>query len=92
MTEGLSPVLDDVRPARPHRLEANVQPGNEASIRLVARLGFVAKFAAIPEDPGTARPRALGNPGRRMKMPADDRGPFRHPAPAPSLRRPLSAV
>jgi ribosomal-protein-alanine N-acetyltransferase len=41
MTEGLSLVLDDAfRRLGLHRLEANVQPGNEASIRLVARLGF----------------------------------------------------
>jgi [ribosomal protein S5]-alanine N-acetyltransferase len=41
MAEGLSLVLDDAFRRRGlHRLEANVQPGNEASIRLVARLGF----------------------------------------------------
>jgi len=42
MTEGLSLVLDDAfGRLRLHRLEANIQPGNEASIRLVARLGFM---------------------------------------------------
>jgi ribosomal-protein-alanine N-acetyltransferase len=59
MTEGLSLVLDDALRRRGlHRLEANLQPGNEASIRLVARLGFPRRiFAALPEDPGTvARP------------------------------------
>jgi ribosomal-protein-alanine N-acetyltransferase len=41
MAEGLSLVLDDAFRRRGlHRLEANMQPGNEASIRLVARLGF----------------------------------------------------
>ncbi len=41
MSEGLSLVLDDAfRRLGLHRLEANIQPGNEASLRLVARLGF----------------------------------------------------
>jgi [ribosomal protein S5]-alanine N-acetyltransferase len=41
MTEGLSLVIDDAfRRLRLHRLEANIQPGNIASIRLVRRLGF----------------------------------------------------
>ena len=41
MTEGLALVLDDAfRRLGLHRLEANVQPGNEASRRLVQRLGF----------------------------------------------------
>lgn len=41
MTEGLSLVLEDAFRRRGlHRLEANVQPGNEASIRLASRLGF----------------------------------------------------
>jgi len=41
MTEGLSLVIGQAfRRLDLHRLEANIQPGNEASIRLVRRLGF----------------------------------------------------
>jgi ribosomal-protein-alanine N-acetyltransferase len=41
MTEGLALVLDETfRRLGLHRLEANVQPGNLASRRLVRRLGF----------------------------------------------------
>jgi ribosomal-protein-alanine N-acetyltransferase len=41
MTEGLTLVIDDAFGALGlHRLEANVQPDNGASIRLVRRLGF----------------------------------------------------
>jgi [ribosomal protein S5]-alanine N-acetyltransferase len=41
MTLGLNAVLADAfRKRRFHRLEANIQPGNEASRRLVQRLGF----------------------------------------------------
>ena len=41
MTEGLAMVIDDAfRRLGLHRLEANVQPGNLASIKLVRRLGF----------------------------------------------------
>jgi ribosomal-protein-alanine N-acetyltransferase len=41
MTLGLRAVLRDAfRKAGLHRLEANIQPGNEASRRLVERLGF----------------------------------------------------
>ncbi len=42
MREGLDLVLDEAfGRVGLHRVEANVQPGNEASRRLVARLGFV---------------------------------------------------
>jgi ribosomal-protein-alanine N-acetyltransferase len=41
MTEGLRTVLREVfRVKRLHRLEANIQPHNEESRRLVQRLGF----------------------------------------------------
>lgn len=41
MSEGLGLVVRDAfRRLGLHRLEANVQPGNRASIRLVKRLGF----------------------------------------------------
>jgi len=41
MTRGVSSVLSEAfGPLRLHRLEANIQPGNEASQRLVQRLGF----------------------------------------------------
>ena len=42
MTEGLSLVVDEAfSELELHRLEANIQPGNLDSIRLVKRLGFV---------------------------------------------------
>jgi [ribosomal protein S5]-alanine N-acetyltransferase len=41
MTRGLKAVIAEAfRKQRLHRLEANIQPGNEASRRLVQRLGF----------------------------------------------------
>jgi ribosomal-protein-alanine N-acetyltransferase len=41
MTEGLGLVISRAfRELRLHRLEANIQPGNQRSIRLVERLGF----------------------------------------------------
>jgi ribosomal-protein-alanine N-acetyltransferase len=41
MTEGLSLVMRHAfEQLRLHRLEANIQPGNRASLRLVQRLGF----------------------------------------------------
>jgi [ribosomal protein S5]-alanine N-acetyltransferase len=42
MTEGMGLVLDHAfGPLALHRLEANIQPGNSASIALVRRCGFV---------------------------------------------------
>ena len=41
MAEGLGlAIADAFRRLRLHRLEANVQPGNKASLRLIRRLGF----------------------------------------------------
>ena len=41
MTEGVSLVIGDAfRRLGLHRLEANIQPANKVSIRLVRRLGF----------------------------------------------------
>ena len=41
MTEGLALVIDDAfHRLRLHRLEANIQPGNTASLGLVRRLDF----------------------------------------------------
>ena len=41
MSEGLALVLEYAfQELRLHRLEANIQPGNEPSLRLVRRLGF----------------------------------------------------
>ena len=41
MSEGLALVLEYAfQDLRLHRLEANIQPGNQASLRLVQRLGF----------------------------------------------------
>jgi len=41
MAEGLALVIRDAfRRLRLHRVEANIQPGNKASLRLVRRLGF----------------------------------------------------
>ncbi|MER6100074.1 GNAT family N-acetyltransferase [Streptomyces sp. NPDC001728] len=41
MTEGVAAVLDHAfTDLRLHRLEANIQPGNKASLSLVQRLGF----------------------------------------------------
>lgn len=41
MSEGLALVLEYAfQELRLHRLEANIQPGNEASLRLIQRLGF----------------------------------------------------
>lgn len=41
MTEGISLVIDDLFTSKDlHRVEANIQPANERSIRLVERLGF----------------------------------------------------
>jgi ribosomal-protein-alanine N-acetyltransferase len=42
MHEGMLLVLNDAfRKLKLHRLEANIQPGNHASIALVKRCGFV---------------------------------------------------
>lgn len=42
MHEGVGLVLDEAfGPLGLHRIEANIQPDNEASIALVRRLGFV---------------------------------------------------
>jgi ribosomal-protein-alanine N-acetyltransferase len=41
MTEGMTLAINEAfGPLKLHRLEANIQPGNTASIALVKRLGF----------------------------------------------------
>ena len=68
MTEGMGLVLDYAfGELGLHRLEANIQPGNTASIALVRRCGFVSegfseKYLKIAAT--WPRPRALGDPRR----------------------------
>ena len=70
MSEGLQLVLARVfAELRLHRLEANIQPGNTASIELVRRARIRARGIrrAISQDRWTlARPRALGDPSRAV--------------------------
>ena len=75
-----------------HRLEANIQPNNENSVRLVESLGFECEGYSpqVPEDQRPlARPRTLG-PARRLKstcpsnavaspLPCRPSSPGRHP-------------
>ena len=53
-----------------HRLEANIQPDNHASIGLVRGAGFQCEgFSPKPEDWRTlARPPALGDPGAPVTL------------------------
>jgi [ribosomal protein S5]-alanine N-acetyltransferase len=82
MTEGLSLVLryafDELRL---HRLEANIQPANRASLALVRRQGFrkgglLARHAVHRRR--VAGPRAMGHHSRDERLPARARAP--HPA------------
>ena len=70
MREGIELVLRQAfTTLRLHRVEANIQPGNKRVDRARARgrLSPRGVLAAVPEDRRTlARPRAVGDPVRRM--------------------------
>ena len=55
MSEGLALVLEYAfQDLRLHRLEANIQPGNQASLRLVQRMGFRREGSRPPCCSSTA--------------------------------------
>jgi hypothetical protein len=88
MSEGLALVLRHAFcELRLHRLEVNIQPANQASLRLVGRQGFRQEGyspAMLFIGRRLARPRAVGY------HPGDDS--FPSGGPAPHLARPLRPI
>ena len=88
MSEGLALVLRHAFcELRLHRLEANIQPANQASLRLVGRLGF-RQEGLLPRH--AVHRRRLAGPRAMGHHPRDDS--FPSGGPAPHLARPLRLI